>query len=101
VAKIYTGTEPGVILPVVIAQELPKFPGRVPSGGIVGAVVIVIDQMGTVESAAMQTPVLAAYDDFVVAAARNWRYEPARVNGEPVKFRKSIRVTVVPERVSN
>ena len=99
VAKIYTGTEPGVIPPVVIVQEFPKFPGRVPSGGIAGAVEIVIDQNGSVESATMQTPVLSGYDDIVVNAARNWRYQPARVNGQPVKFRKSIRITVVPERL--
>ena len=98
VTKIYTGTEPGVIPPVAIVQEFPKFPGRVPSGGIAGAVEIVIDQFGSVESATMQTPVLSGYDDIVVAAARNWRYQPARVNGTPVKFRKSIRITVVPER---
>jgi TonB family protein len=99
VTRIYTGTEPGVIPPVVIVQNFPKFPGRVPSGGIAGAVEIVIDQTGAVESATMQTPVLSGYDDIVIAAARNWRYQPARVNGQPVKFRKSIRITVVPERV--
>ena len=96
-SKIYNGTEPGVIPPVVIMQEFPKFPGRVPSGGILGAVDIVIDQTGSVESASMQTPVLSGYDAIVVQAARNWRYQPARVNGQPVKFRKSIRITVVPE----
>jgi outer membrane biosynthesis protein TonB len=46
----------------------------------------------------MQTPVLSGYDNIVVEAARNWRYQPARLNGQPVKFRKSIRITVVPER---
>ena len=95
--RIYTGMEPGVIPPVPIVQEFPKFPGRVPSGGIAGAVEIVIGTNGAVESATMQTPVLSGYDDIVVAAARNWRYQPAKMNGQPVKFRKSIRITVVPE----
>jgi TonB family protein len=99
VTRIYNGTEPGVIPPIAIVQEFPKFPGRVPSGGVAGAVEIVIDQNGSVESAAMQTPVLSGYDSIVVAAARNWRYQPARVNGQPVKFRKSIRITVVPDRL--
>ena len=97
VNRIYTGVEPGVIPPIPVVQEFPKFPGRVPSGGIAGAVEIVIDQTGAVESASMQTPVLSGYDDIVVAAARKWRYQPARMNGQPVKFRKSIRITVVPE----
>jgi TonB family protein len=98
-SRIYTLTDPGVVPPVVIMQEFPKYPGRVPSGGILGAVDIVIDQKGSVESASMQTPVLSGYDAMVVQAARAWRYQPARVNGQPVKFRKSIRITVVPDRV--
>jgi TonB family protein len=98
-SKIYSINDPGVIPPVVIMQEFPKFPGRVPTGGILGAVDIVIDQTGSVESASMQTPVLSGYDNMVVQAARAWRYQPARVNGQPVKFRKSIRITVVPDRV--
>jgi TonB family protein len=97
--KIYNGTEPGIIPPVAIVQQFPKFPGRVPSGGIAGAVEIVIDQQGSVESASMQSPMLSGYDEIVVNAARNWRYQPAKVNGQPVKFRKSIRITVVPDRV--
>ncbi len=80
-------------------QEFPKYPGRVPQGGILGAVDIVIDQTGSVESASMQTPVLSGYDNMVVQAARTWRYQPARVNGQPVRFRKAIRITVVPDRV--
>lgn len=98
VSKVYSLTDSGVIPPVVISQDFPKFPGRVPAGGILGAVDIVIDQNGSVESAAMQTPVLSGYDAIVLQAARNWKYQPARVNGQPVKFRKSIRITVVPDR---
>jgi TonB family protein len=97
--RIYTLNDQGVIPPVVIMQEFPKYPGRVPQGGILGAVDVVIDQTGAVESASMQTPVLSGYDAMVVQAARTWRYQPARVNGQPVKFRKSIRITVVPDRV--
>ena len=98
-SRIYSSLDSGVIPPVVIMQEFPKFPGRVPQGGILGAVDIVIDQTGMVESASMQTPVLSGYDAMIVQAARAWRYQPARVNGQPVKFRKSIRITVVPDRV--
>ena len=98
-SRIYSSLDSGVIPPVAIMQEFPKYPGRVPTGGILGAVEIVIDQTGAVESASMQTPVLSGYDNMVVSAARAWRYQPARVNGQPVKFRKSIRITVVPDRV--
>ena len=98
VQKIYAGPEPGLVLPVAIVQEFPKFPGRVPTGGVAGAVEVVIDQNGLVESAQMQSPLLSGYDDMVISAARNWKYQPAKLNGQPVKFRKSIRITVIPDR---
>ncbi len=98
--RIYNGTEAGVVPPVAITQEFPKFPGRVPPAGIAGTVEVVIDQTGAVEWASMQTPILSGYDDIVVAAARNWRYQPARMNGTPVKFHKQIQIKVVPERAA-
>jgi TonB family protein len=39
------------------------------------------------------TPV---YDQAVLAAARTWRYEPATVDGVPVKFRKRVQITISP-----
>ena len=75
--------------PVAVRQELPKFPGRVPVDGVVGALEVVINQDGGVESAQMRKPVFSQYDQMVVSAAQDWRYQPARLNGVPVKFRHS------------
>ena len=38
----------------------------------------------------------AAYDRLALAATKTWRYRPATVNGVPVKFRKSILITLSP-----
>jgi TonB family protein len=96
VSVIYTGEERNVVPPQTLAQTLPKYPGAVPPRGVTGVVEVVIDEGGTVESAAMVVPVTASYDKMVMSAATKWVYIPAMVNGKPVKFRKRIQITVTP-----
>ena len=91
--RIYTGGESGVIPPAIVNQALPPFPGQViiPRNGRLD---LVIDEFGAVESAAMSTSVTPAYDQMVIAATKNWRYRPATQNGVPVKFRKTVQITI-------
>ena len=44
----------------------------------------------------MLSPLDPAYDRAVVAAARTWQYEPAKVAGQPVKYQKRVQITLVP-----
>ncbi len=53
-----------------------------------GILEIVIDETGAVESATMRTSVNPVFDRLVLATAKTWRYKPALLAGEPVKFRK-------------
>jgi TonB family protein len=91
--RIYTGGETNVIPPAVISQTLPPFPGQViiPRNG---KLEIVIDEAGAVESAVMTGSVSQAYDAIVLAATKAWRYKPATANGVPVKFRKTVQITI-------
>jgi TonB family protein len=91
--RVYTGGETGVVAPVIVNQALPPFPGQVviPRNG---RLEVVIDELGTVESAVMTGSVTPAYDQMVIAATRNWRYRPATQNGVPVKFRKTVQITI-------
>jgi TonB family protein len=94
--KIYTGDEAGVRPPLVIAQELPKYPGPVPVTGLKGMVEVLINETGQVEWAGMVIPVTTSYDKMLLTAASRWQFSPAVVNGAPVKFRKRIQVNVAP-----
>jgi hypothetical protein len=94
--KIYTGEERNLVLPQTLFQGLPKFPGAVPPRGVTGVVEVVINEGGSVESAAMVVPVTSSYDKMVMSAANKWVYTPAMMNGKPVKFRKRIQITVTP-----
>jgi TonB family protein len=91
--RIYTGGETGVVAPTAVNQTLPPFPGQViiPRNG---RLELVIDESGAVESAMMTGSVTPAYDQMVIAATKNWRYRPATQNGVPVKFRKTVQITI-------
>lgn len=94
--KIYTGEERNIVPPQVVFQALPKYPGAVPPRGVSGVVEVVINEGGQVESAAMIAPVNSSYDKLLMTAATRWQYQPAMVDGTPVKFRKRIHITVTP-----
>lgn len=93
--KIYSVGDVEVVPPVVLKQDLPPYPGQVtlPRQGLIE---IVVDETGTVETAFMRIGVSNVYDGLAVAAARNWRYRPAVLNGAPVKYRKAVQVTIRP-----
>jgi TonB family protein len=93
--RIYATGEPDVVPPVTLRQNLPAFTGaRTPSTP--GELEVVINEQGRVESAAMRASVNPSYDREALTAASRWRYRPATVNGQPVKFRKIIQIDFKP-----
>jgi TonB family protein len=95
--KLYTAEDRDVVPPQAIRQEVPAFPGKVTMAKT-GVLELVIDRSGNVESAMMRVPVNAQYDRMATTAAKNWQYQPATVDGAPVKFVKRIQVTLVPNQ---
>jgi len=95
VPKIYTASDADVVPPITLSQQIPPFPGQVRMAQS-GVIEVVIDTMGGVESASMVAPISPQYDRMAVSAARMWQYQPARVDGVPVKFLKRIQVNLVP-----
>jgi hypothetical protein len=95
--KIYTADDRNVVPPQAIRQQIPAFPGKVTMAKT-GVLELVIDPSGNVESALMRVPVNAQYDRMATTAARTWRYQPATVDGTPVKFIKRIQVALVPNQ---
>lgn len=93
--RIYAMGEPGLVPPVTIRQDLPPVPASITAATREqGLIEIVIDQQGRVSSMALRTRVHPVYDGILLAAARDWKYRPALLNGAPVSFRKLIQFTV-------
>jgi hypothetical protein len=92
---IYSGEEPGVVAPGTIRQDVPRIPSHVVQmARESGIIEVIIDERGRVEAAAIRLSVHPVYDAMLLAAAEDWRYRPATVAGEPVKYRKRIQVSV-------
>jgi len=93
--RIYSSADGNVVPPITIQQAVPAYPGRVQQSGVV-MVEVVIDDAGAVESATMEGPPNPAYDRLVLGAAKTWHYQPATLNGKPVKYRKRIQISLLP-----
>ena len=93
--RVYSPSDSDVVPPVTVRQAVPQYPGRVLLGGSL-VMDIVIDSDGSVESATMGGQPNPAYDRLVLQAAKTWQYQPATLNGKPVKYRKRIQLTLVP-----
>jgi TonB family protein len=94
-AKIYNAHDVNVVPPMALSQQIPPYPGQVRLAQT-GIIEILIDTMGGVESATMVASINPQYDRLALAAARLWQYQPAKINGAPVKFVKRIQVNLVP-----
>jgi TonB family protein len=93
--KIWTAEEAGVVLPVALRQDVPRVPTTISAQARErGLLEVVIDEQGRVVNLAIRLPIHPMYDPQLLAAAKEWRYKPATVDGTPVKFRKMIQVTV-------
>ena len=92
---IYAGTERGLSAPVTVRQTLPQYQGEV-SVVREGILELIVNEAGHVEWAGMRSPITPRYDSMLLAAAKTWKYQPATLNGTPVKFRKFINVSIKP-----
>jgi hypothetical protein len=92
--RVYDAAYPGLAVPTVVRQVVPQWPrslGPPPNRDAVLA--IVINEKGLVESARMTRVVHRTYDQLLLNAVSTWAYVPAQLAGEPVKFRKVLKLS--------
>jgi TonB family protein len=93
--KIWGADDPGVTPPVAIRQDVPRVPTTLSAQARERAILeVLIDEQGRVANLNLRLSIHPMYDPQLLAAARDWRYRPATVDGVPVKFRKVIQITV-------
>jgi hypothetical protein len=89
-----------IVPPVAIAQVIPR-PNEVavPLGGAqIILLDLVIDEAGRVEKAEVRQSVNKIYEGQLMAATRGWRYRPATQGGRPVKYARTLEVTLNPRK---
>ncbi|HMF96638.1 MAG TPA: energy transducer TonB [Vicinamibacterales bacterium] len=93
-AAVYTIADEGVSPPITIDQRVPAMDPQLQtiarSTKKSGMFDIVIDESGRVVETTVRRSLNASFDSLVVRTATRWRYQPARKDGVPVKFVKTI-----------
>jgi tetratricopeptide (TPR) repeat protein len=93
--KVYTSDDADVTPPVTVRQDVPRVPMNIMTQARDrGILEVVIDELGRVESAVIRSAIHPSYDSMLLAAAASWRYRAAVVDGQPVKFRKRIQISI-------
>jgi len=91
----YTVADPLVTLPVPLREDVPQPPVR-RGVDFSGTVTLQIDiaRDGSVESVNLEGTVHPSYANLLRETARNWRYVPATLDNQPVKFRKALSIEI-------
>jgi protein TonB len=93
--KIYTADDHEVTPPSVVRQDIPGIPqAMIAMARSRGLVDVVIDELGRVVGLTIRTSIHPTYDAQILAAAKDWKYKPAMLDGKPVKFRRLISINV-------
>jgi TonB family protein len=93
--RVFSSDDEGVTPATPVRQEVPRVPAQVASQARErGLLDVTIDEQGRVIQAKLRMSIHPIYDSQLLAATRDWRYQPATFNGRPVKFRKIIQITV-------
>jgi TonB family protein len=92
--RAYTVDDAGVTPPVVLNQSLPamtsEFETIAKATNASAVIDIVIDERGDVLAATVRRSLNSTFDDFVLRAARHWKYRPAMKDGIPVRYIKTL-----------
>ncbi|MFM1871322.1 MAG: hypothetical protein RL398_744 [Planctomycetota bacterium] len=74
--------------PRAIVQTSPQItPQMRKKGGATVYVLFTVNELGRVESPIVQTPGDPMFDNAAMAAVKQWRFEPGKRKGQPVRFR--------------
>jgi hypothetical protein len=93
VKAVYSAEDRDVMAPVAVQQRVPKYPANV-TRPLQGVLQFVVDETGAVQSPTMPVSIDMSYDAMVVAAAKKWQYQPATLDGKPVKYVKKLTISV-------
>lgn len=95
-----TASEPVAYEPAVaVVRPLPKWMPPDPSAAqrkFAGTIAVQVDARGHVVAAVTKRTIHPAYDPVVLAAARDWVFQPARQNGRPVTSEVSVEIELLP-----
>ena len=77
---------------MTLRQDMPRWVAQgqpLPRGG---ALELIIAAEGVIERATLTQGMSPTFDHQLLEATKNWKYQPATLDGHPVRYRKLIRI---------
>jgi hypothetical protein len=93
-ARIYSRADPGVVPPRSVYPKLPSDPPAGEQYDDRTVLELVIGTNGLVERAKLRSIPRDIHEFMLVSAAKAWIFEPATVEGFPVRYRHRVRITL-------
>lgn len=93
-AEYFSPTNGEVVPPVLERPQLPSEPPPNVPPENVGTLELYVNEEGLVDRVRLVSPANRYNERMIVAAAKAWRFRPAFRDGQPVKYRTIIRVTL-------
>jgi len=90
---IYTSANADVVPPKLLRSRLSAEPGAGPPAESLPEVEIVVSSSGDVESVRLVTPQAGVRSAMMLSAIKSWRFDPATLNAQPVRYRLLMRLT--------
>jgi TonB family protein len=91
---VYSAGAENVEPAVLIRPHLPSRPPSNVTSEQIGILEIVVSASGAVEQVRLISTSNRYHDRMIVAAAKAWHFEPAMKDGQPVRYRTQIRITL-------
>ena len=88
--RVYTSANREVEPARLLRPQLPREPAP---GDETGYFEILVDEQGTVEQVRLISPTRRYHDRMLVAAAKAWKFRPARLRGQSVKY--ELRIPII------
>jgi TonB family protein len=97
-SPIYSASDTMVTPPVSATRPVPPWvrPEALRYFSFQGSLEVVVDEQGRVVAATMVKPITPTFDRLLINAAKNWRFEPARLAGQAVKYRLTYQYSLAP-----
>jgi hypothetical protein len=91
---VFTAADPSVTPAVIVRPVLPKEPPPNVPPEQVGTIEVLVDEQGDVLSVKLISPANRFHERMLVSAAKMWKFRPAYKDGQPVRYRTRVRLTI-------
>ena len=91
---IYSIADAAVQPPIMVRPVLPAEPPRDVPAEDVGTLELLVNEDGDVEQVRLVSPANRFRERMLVASAKAWKFQPAMKDGQPVKYRTRVRITI-------